>query len=130
ISSIGDVYAQNEKILQPYYDALTAGRLPVARGIRLEAEDFIRRDAIQALMCGFALDWGRLARRRGIDGARYFAAELASLAPLVDAGALRIDGDGMTVLPRGRLLVRAVAMAFDRHLAAGARPAGGYSRIA
>ncbi|NLD68259.1 MAG: oxygen-independent coproporphyrinogen III oxidase [Limnobacter sp.] len=130
IASIGDVYAQNEKVLQPYYDALAAGRLPVARGIRLDADDFVRRDAIQALMCGFALDWDWLARRHGVDGARHFAAELTALSPMVDAGAVRIDEAGVTVLPRGRLLVRAVAMVFDRHLAAGARPAGGYSRIA
>jgi len=130
ISSVGDVYAQNDKLLQGYYDALAADRLPVARGIRLDREDFIRRDAIQSLMCRFSLDWTWLARRRGVDGSRHFERELAALAPLVEAGAVRIDGNGVTVLPRGRLLVRAVAMAFDGHLASGARPAGGYSRIA
>ena len=46
IASVGDVYAQNEKVLQGYYDALAADRLPVSRGIRLNREDFIRRDAI------------------------------------------------------------------------------------
>jgi oxygen-independent coproporphyrinogen III oxidase len=130
ISSVGDVYAQNEKLLHGYYEALAADRLPIARGIRLDREDFIRRDAIQSLMCRFSLDWGWLARRRGVDGARHFAREIESLAPLQDAGVVRIDENGVTVLPRGRLLVRAVAMAFDTYLAAGKRPAGGYSRIA
>ncbi len=130
ISSIGDVYAQNDKLLQGYYDALAANRLPVARGIRLHTDDFIRRDAIQALMCGFALDWKWLAQRHGLDGSRHFERELASLEPLVQAGAVRIDDTGLTVLARGRLLVRAVAMAFDQHLISGTRPAGGYSRIA
>ncbi|MCM5570262.1 oxygen-independent coproporphyrinogen III oxidase [Burkholderiaceae bacterium FT117] len=130
IASVGDVYAQNDKLLQGYYEALAADRLPVVRGIRLNREDFIRRDAIQSLMCRFELDWGWLARRRGVDGPRHFARELASLAPLVDAGAVRIDATGVAVLPRGRLLVRAVAMAFDEYLGSGSRPAGGYSRIA
>ncbi len=130
IASVGDVYAQNEKTLQSYYDALAGDRLPVARGIRLDREDFIRRDVIQSLMCRFELDWSWLARRRGIDGPRHFERELATLAPLVEAGAVRIDDSGLAVLPRGRLLVRAVAMAFDEHLGKGARPAGGYSRIA
>lgn len=130
IASVGDVYAQNEKVLQGYYDALAADRLPVSRGIRLNREDFIRRDAIESLMCRFELDWGWLARRRGVDGARHFERELAALAPLVEAGAVRVDDAGVTVLPRGRLLVRAVAMAFDEYLGKGARPAGGYSRIA
>jgi oxygen-independent coproporphyrinogen-3 oxidase len=130
ISSIGNVYAQNDKLLQGYYDALAANRLPVARGIRLEPEDFVRRDAIQALMCDFALDWQWLAQRHGVEGKRHFEQELTALAPLVQAGAVRIDDIGLTVLARGRLLVRAVAMAFDQHLAGGGRPAGGYSRIA
>jgi oxygen-independent coproporphyrinogen-3 oxidase len=130
ISSIGNVYAQNDKLLQGYYDALAANRLPVARGIRLEPEDFVRRDVIQALMCDFALDWKWLAQRHGVEGKRHFEQELTALAPLVQAGAVRIDDIGLTVLARGRLLVRAVAMAFDQHLAGGGRPAGGYSRIA
>ncbi|MFA7666020.1 MAG: coproporphyrinogen III oxidase, partial [Burkholderiaceae bacterium] len=130
IASVGDVYSQHEKPLQAYYDALAADRLPVARGIRMNREDFIRRDAIESLMCRFALDWGWLARRRGVDGPRHFERELAALAPLVEAGAVAIDDSGITVLPRGRLLVRAVAMVFDAYLGQGGRPAGGYSRIA
>ncbi len=46
-----------------------------------------------------------------------------------EAGAIRIGHTGIEVLPRGRLLVRAVAMAFDRHLAH-APTAGTYSKIA
>jgi oxygen-independent coproporphyrinogen-3 oxidase len=130
IASIGDVYSQNEKQLQGYYEALAADRLPVSRGIRLTREDFIRRDAIESLMCRFELDWGWLARRRGVDGARHFEREIASLAPMIKAGIVRIDSTGISVLPRGRLLVRAVAMAFDQYLGRGTRPAGGYSRIA
>jgi len=47
----------------------------------------------------------------------------------VEAGAVKVDERGVDVLPRGRLLVRAVAMAFDRHLAQAASGAS-YSRIA
>jgi oxygen-independent coproporphyrinogen-3 oxidase len=130
IASVSDVYAQNDKQLQGYYDALAADRLPVVRGIRLEREDIARRDAIQSLMCGFELDWNWLAGRCGIDGRRHFERELAALAPLVEAGAVRLDDAGITVLPRGRLLVRAVAMVFDEYLGKGSLPAGGYSRIA
>jgi oxygen-independent coproporphyrinogen-3 oxidase len=46
-----------------------------------------------------------------------------------EAGAIRILDDGIEVLPRGRLLVRAVAMAFDRYLKH-APAAGTYSKIA
>lgn len=133
ISSVGDVYAQNDKVLDGYYRRLERGELPVARGIALDADDFLRRDAIQSLMCDFSLDWSALDARRGTDSRTWLADAQAALAPLVEAGAVRVDERGIEVLPRGRLLVRAVAMAFDRHLAEQtARREGGasYSRIA
>jgi oxygen-independent coproporphyrinogen-3 oxidase len=129
ISSVGDVYAQNDKLLDGYYRRIERGELPAVRGIALDADDFVRRDAINALMCDFRLDWATLDARRGIDSRRWLAGATEALAPLADAGAVRIDAHGIEVLPRGRLLVRAVAMAFDRHLAQS--PSGAsYSRIA
>lgn len=131
ISSVGDVYAQNDKVLDGYYRRLERGELTVVRGIALDADDFVRRDVIQSLMCDFALDWDALDARRGIDSRTALADARAALAPLEQAGAIRIDDRGIEVLPRGRLLVRAVAMAFDRYLAE--RPSGSgasYSRIA
>lgn len=133
ISSIGDVYAQNDKVLDGYYRRIERGELPVVRGIALDEDDFVRRDAIQSLMCDFRLDWDRLDASRDIDSRRWLADATAALAPLVEAGAVQVDDSGVQVLPRGRLLVRAVAMAFDRYLARQAeRTTGGasYSRIA
>ncbi|MBN9460028.1 MAG: oxygen-independent coproporphyrinogen III oxidase [Burkholderiales bacterium] len=129
ISSIGDVYAQNDKVLDGYYRRIERGELPVVRGIALDADDFVRRDAINALMCNFRLDWDALDARRGIDSRRWLAGSIEALAPLVQAGAVRVDERGVEVLARGRLLVRAVAMAFDRHLAQSSSGAS-YSRIA
>lgn len=133
ISSIGDVYAQNDKVLDGYYRRLERREFPVVRGIALDTDDFVRRDAIQALMCDFSLAWDWLDARHGIDSRTWLADARNALAPLVEAGAVRVDERGVEVLPRGRLLVRAVAMAFDRHLAEqGERREGGasYSRIA
>ncbi len=132
ISSMGDVYAQNDKILDGYYRRIERGELPVVRGIALDEDDFLRRDAIQSLMCDFALDWDALDARRGTDSRSRLADARSALAPLIEAGAVRADERGIEVLPRGRLLVRAVAMAFDRHLAQQGDGSTGasYSRIA
>lgn len=51
IGKIGDIYAQNAKDLAAWGAALDAGRLPIARGLRLSAEDRLRRDVIMRLMC-------------------------------------------------------------------------------
>ncbi len=133
ISSVGDVYAQNDKVLDGYYRRVGRDELPTTRGIALDADDFLRRDAIQSLMCDFALDWSALDARHGAGSRDRLDDAREALATLAEAGAIRIDDSGIEVLPRGRLLVRAVAMAFDRHLAEQiARREGGasYSRIA
>ena len=129
ISQVGAVYAQNDKTLSGYYQRLAENRLPTVRGIKLSEDDFLRRDAIQALMCGFALDWASYDSHHPVKGREYFADALASLAPMSEAGAITIDDAGIEVEPRGRLLVRAVAMAFDRYLRE-SPPSGTYSKIA
>jgi oxygen-independent coproporphyrinogen-3 oxidase len=45
-----------------------------------------------------------------------FAPELAALAPMVKDGLVELSEDRLRVTPRGRLLVRTVAMTFDRYL--------------
>ena len=50
----------------------------------------------------------------GIAG--YFADALARLQPLADDGLVRIGSDRIVVTPRGRLLLRNIAMCFDRYL--------------
>jgi oxygen-independent coproporphyrinogen-3 oxidase len=129
ISSVGGVMAQNEKTLDAYYARLARGELPVARGIALSRDDFIRRDVIQSLMCQFSVAWADIGAAHGIQAGDYFAAEIADLAPMHEAGVIRLDAAGIEVLPRGRLLVRAVAMAFDRFLKQEPATAT-YSRIA
>jgi len=131
ISSVGGVYAQNDKTLAGWLAALEGDRLPIVRGIELDPDDHIRRDIIQDLMCNFAVDRTGLSARFGAAGEAVFDATLPALAELEAAGVVRVDAQALTVEPAGRLLVRAVAMAFDRHLSS-EQMAGGerYSRIA
>ena len=57
-----------------------------------------------------------------------FAAELLALAPLAADGLVEVTPTLIRVTERGRLLVRTVAMVFDRHLRE-ARAAARYSRV-
>ena len=108
---------------------LMQGELPICRGISLGYDDFVRRDVIQSLMCNFRVWWPEIEARHGIVASSYFADALAELVPMHDAGAVRLHAQGIDVLPKGRLLVRAVAMAFDRYLKTA--PSGAtYSKIA
>lgn len=116
IGKTGATYVQNVKSLDDYYARLDARKLPVMRGIALDADDILRRSVIQSLMCHFELDIGAVEAAHGIRFADYFGAELAALAPLAADGLLEIGERAIAVTPRGRLLVRAIAMRFDRRL--------------
>ena len=54
-----------------------------------------------------------IERRFGIRFEEHFARELALLEDLAADGLITLGSRGFTVTPRGRLLLRVVAMAFD-----------------
>ena len=116
IGKVGRSYAANYRTLDEYYERLDRGVLPVMRGVELSGDDVVRRDAIQRLMCDFDLDFAAFGATHGIRFDDYFAPELAALVPLADDGLVDLDADRIVVTPRGRLLVRIVAMLFDRYL--------------
>jgi oxygen-independent coproporphyrinogen III oxidase len=116
IGRVGPTYYQNVKQLDEYYAALDAGRLPVARGLELTADDLARRAVIQALACNFRVSIESIEIAHVIDFKRNFAAELADLRQLEQDGLVEVGPDWIVVTPRGRLLVRAVCMVFDRYL--------------
>ena len=118
IASIGPIYAQNHKIIDDYYDALDRDELPVMRGLELSADDVLRRSIIQALMCHFELSIESIEIAHLIRFDEYFADELADLREMEAAGLLAISDGWITVKPAGRMLVRVIAMVFDRYLRA------------
>jgi oxygen-independent coproporphyrinogen-3 oxidase len=90
--------------------------LPVFRGMRMDADDVLRADLIQQLMCQGEIPVTALERRHAIDFADYFADALERLAPLVEDGLVRMEPQRIVVTSRGRLLLRNIAMCFDRYL--------------
>ncbi|STZ75435.1 oxygen-independent coproporphyrinogen III oxidase [Bergeriella denitrificans] len=116
IGKIGSTYAQNERDIDAYYAAIDAGRLPVMRGYQLNQDDLLRRNIIQDLMCRFALDYSVYETMFGLNFADYFQTELADLQQLAGLGLVQLRPDGLTVTPKGRFLIRNIAMVFDYHL--------------
>lgn len=125
ISEVAGGLAQNEKTLGGYSAALLKDRFATARGLVTSADDRLRRTVIMGLMCHFELDKRDVERRFGLDFDRYFASELAALAPLAEDGLIELSPSRIEVTPIGRLLVRNVAMPFDAYLG---RSAVRYSR--
>ena len=131
VTSIGKVdnsYSQNRRTLDEYFADIDAGCLPVFRGIELSRDDLIRRDVITRVICNCALDFAAVEQAWDIDFAEYFAAALPRLGAMQADGLLELDGKGIRVQPKGRLLIRNICMVFDAYLAAKEGPVG-FSRV-
>ncbi|MBI1397884.1 MAG: oxygen-independent coproporphyrinogen III oxidase [Betaproteobacteria bacterium] len=128
IGNVGPTYSQNVRTLEEYYDRLDRGVMPVFRGVELSADDLLRRAIIQSLMCHGSVSIEAIELAYLIDFKAYFSREIESLQPFVDDGLVEIDGEWVAVTPRGRLLVRAICMVFDRYLQSRQRSAT-YSKV-
>jgi oxygen-independent coproporphyrinogen-3 oxidase len=128
IGKVGNAYAQNEKTLEGYYAALDRDELPIVRGYEMSKDDQLRYAVIQSLMCNFMLSYAEFEREYDIRFSEYFSVELDALHGYVEAGLCKLAPDGMQVTPQGRMLVRVLAMAFDRYLRE-AQTSARYSKV-
>ncbi|MHB2148907.1 oxygen-independent coproporphyrinogen III oxidase [Calditrichota bacterium LG25] len=116
ISMLSDLYVQNVKKLEPYYELLDAGHLPVYKGVELNEDDILRREVITELMCNFCLQKEKIEKKYGVVFDEYFADALQNLAPMQDDGLIELHADHLQVTTMGRLLIRNIAMQFDYYL--------------
>ena len=131
ISSIGSLetsYHQNLKLRKDYYDCLARGELPIFRGVELVEDDLRRRVIIQRMMCQDGLKFAEIEQRFGLDFKEEYADGLRSLEGMAEDGLVVLDDDGIRVTPRGRYLLRPIAMAFDAYLPAERQP-GRFSKV-
>ncbi len=129
ISHIGDTYSQNAPEVDDWSEALARGRLPVARGIALDTDDRLRSEAIQQLMCRGEIDIAGFEGKHRLEFRAYFAEALAQLQPLVADGLVTLEPTSVRATARGRLMLRAIAMCFDRYLPAAPVAAARFSAV-
>ncbi|MCG6887302.1 MAG: oxygen-independent coproporphyrinogen III oxidase [Proteobacteria bacterium] len=127
ISKVGNCYAQNVKTLDDYTARIEAGELAVFRGVTLNADDILRRDVINQLICHFRLDISTIENRFDIKFRDYFQPELAALKAMTEDGLLTLSENIISVRPAGMLLIRNICMVFDAYLNASKEQR--YSRV-
>ena len=115
ISMLYDAYAQNFKKLRDYYEAIEKGILPIERGFILDEDDILRRDVIMRLMSHFQLYKKEIEDKYDIVFNEYFAPEMEELKELEKDGLINIYPDRIDVTPAGRLLIRNIAVTFDKY---------------
>ena len=117
-SAIGRVtqgYAQNEVVLGRYAERISRGELATAKGYALTADDRLRADLIERLMCDFRVDLAQICGRHGV-GTEAIGPSIPRLRMLEDDGIIRFDGNVLSMNDDTRFLVRSVASAFDAYL--------------
>ncbi len=115
IGRFGEGFVQNAPATDVWSRAIGAGRLPVARGVAVTAEDNLRAAVIEQLMCQLTVDVGAVCRREGFDPATLDAA-VAAAALLESDGLCRVEGRRLTIPTGAFRLMRVVAACFDAGL--------------
>lgn len=116
ISEFPDRFVQQKSKLGAWYRAVEKGDPLLERGYRLTADDRVRSDIIERLMCALVVPFAPIESRWQLSFADAFADELRALGPLEADGLVQVHDDRIVVPHEARLLVRNVAMVFDAHL--------------
>ena len=95
------------------------GELPIKKGLLVDDDDLVRAAVIQDLMCYDRLDFDKFGADHGINFREYFADEVEQLDVLEKDGLIELSDEGIQITPSGRLLLRNIAMTFDRYMGTG-----------
>jgi oxygen-independent coproporphyrinogen-3 oxidase len=116
IGGIGNMFAQNSVSTIEYEEIIERGELPIVKGLLVDDDDLLRAAVIQDLMCYDSLDFDKFGADHGIDFREYFAEEVQQLDVLEKDELIELSDAGITITPKGRLLLRNIAMTFDRYI--------------
>lgn len=108
-------YIQNISETGAWARAISAGHLPVAKGIALTDDDRLRGRVIERLMCDGMVDTAAIAAACG-KPADWCRDEMARLADFARDGLVMLEGSRVVLTESGRALSRVVASVFDAYL--------------
>jgi oxygen-independent coproporphyrinogen-3 oxidase len=128
ISSIENMYAQNDKDLQSYYKSIESKQSALVKGLILNVDDEIRRAVIHSLMCNFQVNKTEISEQFGIQFDDYFKSAIDDLSAFESDGLISMSDSHIRIADRGRLLVRNICMSFDQYLSQPAHQMR-YSRV-
>ncbi len=109
ISQFSQGYVQNASATAAYIERVEAGKLSGHRGYEMTAEDHLRADAINMLMCDFEIDLDQLGAHEGAQSlAPIHAAIISEFADFVVK-----TGSRIRITRDGRPLTRIIAQKYD-----------------
>lgn len=116
IGGLPDGFVQNATAARDYRARIAEGGLATVRGVVRSADDRLRGEVIERLMCDFSVDLTEVCRAHGTTPTT-LDVDTARLEAFRADGLVATDGDGLRITTAGRPLARAIASVFDAHLA-------------
>jgi oxygen-independent coproporphyrinogen-3 oxidase len=116
ISAFQNAYAQNQRDLPAWQQAVAERGIATMRGYHLSDEDRLRRAVINRLLCHTVVIKEEIGREFGVDFDEYFAAEIAQLEAPREDGLVLMDTQEIRATWLGRIFIRNLAMIFDPYL--------------
>jgi oxygen-independent coproporphyrinogen-3 oxidase len=116
IGSVGPHYVQNRRELPAYGQAVAGSGAATFRGVRLSADDLLRRAVIGNLLCHGVVVKAEIESRFGVAFDSYFADALQRLRPCAEDGLVELSPPAVRATALGRVFLRNLAMPFDAYL--------------
>jgi oxygen-independent coproporphyrinogen-3 oxidase len=110
---LASVFYRNAGGPADYAETVARQGLSVAAGALLSRRALAARAAVASLVCNGRVDFEAIALSHLIDARQEFVRALRELAPMVRAGLVDLDADGVELTPLGRHLVEVVAAVFE-----------------
>ncbi len=117
ISNIQNIFFQNIKKLNPYYEAIESNKTTIFRGFILNEDDLLRRELIMKILCHGVIIKSEFEEKYNINFDKYFSYELARLKELEkDSLVTNPYNSIIEVTPVGQFFLRNIACIFDYYL--------------
>ncbi len=114
-STISNYYFQNHYNLGEYQKLLDQNRFPIFRGHKLNQDDLIRRNVIQAMRSFFSIDFASIDEKYKINFENYFGKELADLKDFVADELVQIKDRTIIITEKGHQFANTVCYVFDQY---------------
>ncbi len=117
-SAIGQLdqgYVQNNAGTRSYCEQISRGDLATRKGYALTADDRLRADIIERIMCDFRVDLEQVCARHATTPDAVLRSA-ARLPELIADGVIHLEGPLLSVTDDAHHLVRSVASAFDAYI--------------
>jgi len=114
LSAVGEFYAANEPHWETYQALLNQQKIPVVRGIELEADDVLRREIMGMILAASCIRVAAIEEKWGIQFKKFFAYETECLRDFEQRNWLEWRADSIRIRVQGYHELTELCRLFDQ----------------